>query len=514
MTGAAVLAMLLGLTAASFVFPVHRSFQMRDGTQERGSRGASLALPASLSPASRRAFVVRWDALTVAGLDEALAQGAGGLVIVLPAAEAVLSGAALAQWAAVEEALVRRAIPVPVFFALDAPEVRRVEAELASPTSLDDIELSVAGPTEAPFVTRPEVASFHGWLQGISGAVDMLPTVAVVAHYDTLAAAVHLASGADANGSGLAAVLELARLFSKLYHQPRNRVAVNFLFVVTGGSRFNFAGTEAWAAQMDRQLLDRIDFALCLESLGSTDLHFHFSRPPKTQKIKAVYDVFADTARDMGISLRQHRRKINIAAEELAFEHEVFAKRHVLAFTVSGREQPSRGPSSLDRLERLNQTAVVANIAFLAEALFKHAFGFAGRPLRIFEGSLAADERAVAEWLRVVASGSRVEFVLDKARGKSVALDLIRDRLADYTEQFSNRTYPLREGLVFRDCPQATLMHASLTRSAFFHVALVLGALVYLAGVFAGLEYLAKGRVDVQALLESLLSFGSKQKRK
>jgi hypothetical protein len=265
---------------------------------------------------------------------------------------------------------------------------------------------------------------------------------------------------------------------------------------------------------MDRQLLDRLDFALCLESLGSSELHLHFSRPPKTQKIKAVYDVFSETAREMGISLQLHRRKINIAAEELAFEHEVFAKRHVLAFTMSGRELPTRGASSLDRLERLNQTAVVANIAFLAEALFKHAFGFHGKAIRIFEGSLAVDDGAVAEWLRVFASGSRVEFVLDKSRGNNAALDLIRDRLADYTEQFANRTYPLRDGLSFRDCPRGATLQASLTRSAFFHVALVLGALVYLAAVFAGLEYLAKGRVDVQALLEALLSFGGKQKRK
>ncbi len=506
------------MAVGSFVFPVHRSLQMRDGTSELGSRGASLSLPASLKPASRRALVVRWDKLTVAALDEAIAVGAGGLLIVLPEPSVVLSPAAVSSWNAVEEALVRRSIPMPVFFAVDAPEVRRVEDELFRPTSLDDVELAVAGPTEAAFVSRPEVASFHGWLQGISGAVDMLPTVAIVAHYDSLSAAVHLATGADANGSGLVAVLECARLFSKIYHQPRNRVAVNFLFVITGGSRLNFAGAEAWANQMDKQLLDRVDFALCLESLGSGNgLHLHYSRPPKTQKIKAVYDVFSDTARDMGVSLQLHRRKVNIASEALSFEHEVFAKRHVFAFTISGRERPSRGPSALDRLELLNMTALTANIEFVAEALFKHAFGFAGRSFRAFEGSLAIDNRSVAEWMRIVTSTSRVEFVLEKGKGKSVALDLIRDRLSDYTEQFENRTYPVREGLLFRDAPKTTILHASLTRGAFFHVSLVLGAVAYLIAVFAGLEYLSKGRFDArdfQALLADFSFSSAKQKRK
>jgi hypothetical protein len=77
-----------------------------------------------------------------------------------------------------------------------------------------------------------------------------LPTVAVVAHYDTLGAAVDLATGAK-DGAGLAAVLELARLFSRLYSQPRNRVAVNFLFVVTGGSKLNYAGTDQWLKSLD-----------------------------------------------------------------------------------------------------------------------------------------------------------------------------------------------------------------------------------------------------------------------
>lgn len=111
----------------------------------------------------------------------------------------------------------------------------------------------------------------HGWLQGLSAEAAHLPTILLVAHYDTLASAASLAVGADGNGSGVVAVLELARLLSRLYRQPRNRVAVNFVFLLTGGGRVNYYGAEAWLASVDKDVLDRVDFALCLGMVTSID---------------------------------------------------------------------------------------------------------------------------------------------------------------------------------------------------------------------------------------------------
>lgn len=96
-------------------------------------------------------------------------------------------------------------------------------------------------------------------------------------------------------------------------------------------------------------------------------------------------------------------------------------------------------------------------------------------------------------------------------KGSSIVLDLIRDRLSDYTERFVNRTIPVREGLAFRELPSLVVVTASLTRSAFFHVGLVLAALLYLVALFALFEYLAKGKVDFKGLLADMTSKRTKK---
>jgi Zn-dependent M28 family amino/carboxypeptidase len=42
------------------------------------------------------------------------------------------------------------------------------------------------------------------------------PSIAIVAHFDSYGIAPHLAKSANGNGSGVAALLEIARLLSKL----------------------------------------------------------------------------------------------------------------------------------------------------------------------------------------------------------------------------------------------------------------------------------------------------------
>jgi hypothetical protein len=50
--------------------------------------------------------------------------------------------------------------------------------------------------------------------------------------------------GSDSNGSGVVALLEIARLFSRLYSNPKTRGKYNLLFGLTSGGPYNYNGTS------------------------------------------------------------------------------------------------------------------------------------------------------------------------------------------------------------------------------------------------------------------------------
>lgn len=52
--------------------------------------------------------------------------------------------------------------------------------------------------------------------------------------------------GADSNASGIAMLLEIARLFSALYSTGRTRPQYNLVFIATGAGKLNYQGSKKW----------------------------------------------------------------------------------------------------------------------------------------------------------------------------------------------------------------------------------------------------------------------------
>ena len=92
--------------------------------------------------------------------------------------------------------------------------------------------------------------------------------------------------------------------------------------------------------------LDDILFAMCLDSLGKpmtdsenelhTGLYAHVSRPPKEGQ--ATFDFFKKfeaTANATTTKFEMVHKKINLANEMLAWDHERFSLNKIPAFTLS-----------------------------------------------------------------------------------------------------------------------------------------------------------------------------------
>ena len=126
-------------------------------------------------------------------------------------------------------------------------------------------------------------------------------------------------------------------------------------------------------------MLDRIEFALCLDSIGNGDaIYVHTSKQPSKDKVPAVAKLFGtlkDAAKQMqpALPLEIVRKKINVSAA-VAWEHEQFSRKDILAVTLSGHatHAPALRASILDR--RVAPDVLARNIAFVASAIAKVAF--------------------------------------------------------------------------------------------------------------------------------------------
>ncbi|KAL0389970.1 UNVERIFIED_CONTAM: Nicalin [Sesamum calycinum] len=205
-----------------------------------------------------------------------------------------------------EKLLLHANIPYPVYFGFEDDHVNAVLADVKkndatgqpATATTGGYKLVVAAP-EPKKIASPAIANIQGWLPGLKadGDSNQLPTIAVVASYDTFGAAPALSVGSDSNGSGVVALLEIARLFSVLYSSAKTRGRYNLLFVLTSGGPYNYNGTHKWLRSLDQRLRETIDYAICLNSIGSSnnDLWIHVSKPPDNVYIKQIFEVASVT---------------------------------------------------------------------------------------------------------------------------------------------------------------------------------------------------------------------------
>ncbi|KAK9409029.1 nicalin [Crotalus adamanteus] len=366
----AVLLLLLGPPPASAAheFTVYRMQQYELGGQPYGTRNAVLNTEARTVEAdvlSRRCVMMRLVDFSYEQYQKALRQSAGAVVIILPHNMASVPQDVIRQFMEIEPEMLAMETIVPVYFAKEDDELLSIyeQTQTASTSqgsaSAAEVLLHTATANGFQMVTSGAqskavndwlITSIEGRLTGLGG--EDLPTIVLVAHYDSFGVAPWLSHGADSNGSGVAVLLELARLFSRLYTYKRTHAAYNLLFFASGGGKFNYQGTKRWLEDnldhTDFSLLqDNVAFVLCLDTLGrGSSLHLHVSKPPKEGTLqhtflKELEQVVAHHFPEVRFSMVH--KKINLAEDMLAWEHERFAIRRLPAFTVSHLESHREG---------------------------------------------------------------------------------------------------------------------------------------------------------------------------
>ncbi|XP_026160590.1 BOS complex subunit ncln isoform X1 [Mastacembelus armatus] len=446
----AVLILVSPLPAeAAHEFAVYRMQQYDLQGQPYGTRNAILNTEARTVEAevlSRRCVIMRLADFSYDKYQKALRQSAGAVVIILPKNMSAMPQDIVQQFMELEPEMLATETIVPVYFAMEDDELLSIYTQtLTSSSSQGSLSAAevllhtatangfqmVTSGAQSKAISDWAITSLEGRLAGVGG--EDLPTIVVVAHYDSFGVAPWLSYGADSNGSGVSMLLELARLFSKLYTYKRTHAGYNLLFFVSGGGKFNYQGTKRWLEDnldhTDSSLLqDNVAFVLCLDTLGNGDsLHLHVSKPPKEgtpqfSLLKELESVVTSQYPEVKFSMVH--KKINLADDMLAWEHERFGIRRLPAFTLShlpshrlaqrssimdvrsvslssrhGAGEPPAGPH-VDVKKLSRNTKVVAEA--LARVIYNLTEKGAPGDLQIFTEQMQVQEEqlsAVVDWL-------------------------------------------------------------------------------------------------------------------
>uniref|UniRef100_A0A8C7NR72 BOS complex subunit NCLN n=1 Tax=Oncorhynchus mykiss TaxID=8022 RepID=A0A8C7NR72_ONCMY len=320
-------------TEAAHEFTVYRMQQYDLQGQPYGTRNAILNTEARTVEAevlSRRCVIMRLVDFSYERYQKALRQSAGAVVIILPKNMSTMPQDIVQQFMELEPEMLATETIVPVYFALEDDELLSIYTQTLTTSSSQ-------GSSSAAEVLI-HTATANGFQMVTSGAQSKAVSDWAITSLEWLS------YGADSNGSGVSMLLELARLFSRLYTYKRTHAGYNLLFFVSGGGKFNYQGTKRWLEDnldhTDSSLLqDNVAFVLCLDTLGNGDsLHLHVSKPPKegtTQYalLKELETVASSQYPEVKFSMVH--KKINLADDTLAWEHERFGIRRLPAFTLS-----------------------------------------------------------------------------------------------------------------------------------------------------------------------------------
>uniref|UniRef100_A0A6I8SVZ9 BOS complex subunit NCLN n=2 Tax=Xenopus tropicalis TaxID=8364 RepID=A0A6I8SVZ9_XENTR len=533
----AVLLLVSPLQAeAAHEFTVYRMQHYDLQGQSYGTRNSVLNTEARTVQAdvlSRRCVLMRLADFSFEQYQKALRQSAGAVVIILPPNMAALPQDIVQQFMDIEPEMLSMETQVPVYFAVEDEELLSIyEQTLAASasqgtSSAAEVLLHTATANGFQMVTSGAqskavsdwlVTSVEGRLTGL-GAED-LPTIAIVAHYDSFGVAPWLSYGADSNGSGVTILLELARLFSRLYTYKRTHAGYNLLFFASGGGKFNYQGTKRWLEDhldhTDSSLLqDNVAFVLCLDTLGNGDtLHLHVSKPPREGTLQHAFLRELEmiiSSQFPEVKFSMVHKKINLAEDTLAWEHERFAIRRLPAFTVSHLESHRSGHrnSILDLRWKVDTQVLARNTRIIAEALTRVIYNLtekaAPSDLQIFTQQMQVQKEqldAVMQWLT---GQPRAAQLVDKDSSLLSTLEYYMSRYLKDVKFYHVKADKRDPEFVFYDQLKQT-MNAYRVKPAIFDLLLALCIAAYL-----GLSYFAVQNFGLLYKLVQRVSWKPKQ---
>eukprot|EP01026_Neomeris_dumetosa_P057119 TRINITY_DN5246_c0_g1_i6.p1 TRINITY_DN5246_c0_g1~~TRINITY_DN5246_c0_g1_i6.p1 ORF type:complete len:555 (-),score=72.93 TRINITY_DN5246_c0_g1_i6:237-1901(-) len=536
---AVVPSLLTLICSASQTIQVYRLLQYDQDGKQFGSRTAALNHYVTLAVEGSQVLgsvvlLPMWQ-LTDDKVKELLS-GAfrlAGLVIVLPGndqkQQLLDREFAHNAWKA-EKWLMDQTFQIPVYFTLNNTDINQMVDKLQlqiqsgiPPSAVNGGFRAIVSAKKPTPIKAEGFANVLGWLHGTEiGSGDVFrghPTIAIVANYDTWGSAPGLAYGADVNGSGVVVLIQLMKFFSKLYSREESRPHYNLLFMVTSGGPWNFEGALHWLnKRADPSLLETIELVVCLDELGKWkdggQVSMIYSKPPKDENVKQIYDKFSDAAHAFDIPLAQVHKKINLSAESVAYQHEHFSQKRILSITISGHTDIPF-PSVFDRKSTIDIDAMYESAQLIGEAIADLIF--VEKPEYFFtlgaDSSLDPDKNFLDQMLDMLSMTSRCAPVNVPLR--EGLIPALKGLFEKWTKGVRVDAFGMGVGIRVYD---AQIMELRVVRMAgvLFDVFLLFGVVLMLLALFAGVRVYLFGyeelRRDVRTFLQPQTKKGGKRR--
>ncbi|KAF3689597.1 Nicalin-1 Nicastrin-like protein 1 Precursor [Channa argus] len=457
---------------SSYEFTAYRMQQYNLAQRKHGCRGAIVVAEARSADEpvlTRRCVIMKVQDFTTEKYLEAQRQNAAAIFILLPKNISSVPHETIQSFMVSESETLLKETPLPVYVAPEDEqllymydEVKQAAATrtlsifirvLRSMITATAFQILVSNNAPIKPISDNTIVTLEGVLPG---ALEDVPTIVVTAHYDSYGLAPWLSYGADSNGSGVTILLELARLFQKLYSSPRTRPPYHLMFSLTGGGKYNFLGTKRWIEEnldhAESSLLhDNVAFVLCLDTLADGDeLYMHVSRPPKPETpmhsfIQHLEEVVA--SRFPWVKMSLVHKKINLVESTVTWEHERYSLRRIPGFTLSHLEDPKselRG-SILDTMSQVDFRKLKRNGIIIAEALALYMYNLSdkGSPkdVQVFRGQMDFQDSRMSSLMHFLTSVPRATQLLDKEPGHILLVNSLEHEFKRYLQQVHRHTF-------------------------------------------------------------------------
>lgn len=330
---------------------------------------------------------------------------------------------------------------------------------------------------------------------------NKIPTIIITAHYDSLGMATSLSYGCDSNGSGVIALLELSRILSKLYSKSKTTPPLNIVFLLTTQGKFNYHGLKKWIEEQSEtnEMVGKIDLddvvvSICLDSLAkaslssASSLFMHVSRPPKEGQASHEFQNYLEKAANkLNTQFELVHKKINLASEILAWEHERFSLNKIPAFTLSHFQshKDADRTSMTDTIDSIDMEIFKRNINIILRSIYQYMYKVENVDDHLLVDDLSVSEEFLRSWLSQVCNIPRSASLLNK---NHPFITNIFHHFNHYLQE--SVKYPVRLQIkepefVFYNEEQATLVINSVKPAVFdFFLSLIISAYIGLIYLF------------------------------